>query len=140
VDILRAVPPFRGFLERSLACLSHEAPLAYARTCETLASRAIRADVDGEVVPVRFTRERARVLDEEPARAAVSLRTSRRAILDLLDARCTLVEAVLDDRFFLAGAPDDLVAFHDGFTAYLHGAVRSPSLPDLLAEYRRTDR
>ena len=34
--------------------------------------------------------------------------------------------------------PDDVIRFHEGLMQWLHGAVRSPSFPGLLREFRRT--
>jgi hypothetical protein len=127
---------FARFLERSFALLAAECPLAHARMCALLAPRRIRAQVDGEVVPVRFTREAPELEGDAGAAATVEVRASHRAILDLLDGKTTLIEAVEEGALFLRGAPADLAAFHDGFLAYVHGAVRAWSFPELLREYR----
>jgi hypothetical protein len=58
----------------------------------------------------------------------------------LIDARLTLLDAVLSDALAMTGAPDDLLAFHDGLIAYVHGAVRAPSFPALLSAYRTNER
>jgi hypothetical protein len=77
----------------------------------------------------------ARVTAEARA-PAVECRTTRRAILDLVDARTTLMAAVVADRVWLRGSVEDLLAFHDGLMVYLGGAVRSPSFPWLLRQFR----
>jgi len=117
--------------------------------CRTLAPRAVRIALDGEVVTVACTPERATLLDASDAPDVldaldaadapdVEVRTSRAAIVALIDARSTLVESVLADRVELRGKLDDLVAFHDGLVVYLHGAVRAPSFPALLLLFRRS--
>ncbi len=64
------------------------------------------------------------------------METTRAVILDLVDARAGLVEAILDDRLGLRGALPELARFHDGLMLYLHGAMRAPSFPGLLRRYR----
>ena len=134
---------FAHFLGRSLDALAEELPAIYAEMCRTLAPRAVRIALDGEVVTVACTPERATLLDVHGAldsldAPAVDVRTSRAAIVALIDARSTLVESVVADRVELRGKLDDLVAFHDGLVVYLHGAVRAPSFPALLLLFRRS--
>jgi hypothetical protein len=57
-------------------------------------------------------------------------------ILDVLDARRLLAEAVLADEVLVVGALEHLVEAHAGLTAYLHGAVRSRSFAGLLRRFR----
>jgi hypothetical protein len=46
------------------------------------------------------------------------------------------VSAVLSDVHVLRGRPADVLAFHDGLAAYVHGGVRAPSFRRLLVEFR----
>ena len=126
---------FRGFLGASFAILQREMPAAYATLCRHLAAHEVSLAVDGEVVPVRFEPQRTQLLDR-PETPAIEVRTARAAILDLVDARCTLHDAIMSDRLELRGRPDDLLRFHDGLMAYLHGAMRAPSFPKLLQSFR----
>ena len=72
-----------------------------------------------------------------PATAAgVRIAVGRRAILDVLDARVSLAEAVESDRIAVQGSLDDVLCAHDALIAYLHAAVRAPSVPGLSAELR----
>ncbi len=108
----------------------------YARMCAELAPREVALDVGGEVVAVAFDDRGHRALPS-PVAPRVELATTRAAILDLLDGRITLLDAVLADRIVLRGGLDDVIAFHDGLMTYLHGAVRSFAMPGLLRSYRR---
>lgn len=128
---------FAFFLGRSLDALARELPAIYLTMCATLAPREVSIRVDGELVSVLCGADQARLL-AVPEQPAVEVVTSRAAIVDLIDARSTLVESVLADRVRLRGKLDDLVAFHDGLIVYLHGAVRGPSFPDLLRQFRRS--
>ena len=126
--------PFRRFLERSLELLERQAPVDHRALVRAVAPREVAVVVDGEAVGLAFAGGGVAVAPL--ARPAVELRTSRAAILELLLGGATLLEAILDDRFFLRGAPGDLVAFDEGFRCYLRGAVRAPSFPSLLRAYR----
>ncbi len=128
---------FASFLDRSLDALERELPAIYRAMCVTLAPREVSIAVGGEVVSVLCSADEARLI-ATPVQPAVEVRTSREAIVDLVDARSTLVASVLGDRVELRGKLDDLVAFHDGLHIYLHGAVRAPSFPDLLRQFRRS--
>ena len=107
--------------------------------CRRLASRGVALRVDEEHVAVVFTRDEARIVaDGDPC--AVEVRTSRAAVLRVIDARDTLMSAVLADRLVLRGAPRDVLAFHEGLMAYVHGAVRARSFPELLRQFRQRRR
>jgi hypothetical protein len=126
---------FTDFLAASLAALGQEVPAAFALLCRRLARREVRLRVDDDTVALRFLPGGV-VMDPVPERPCVELVTTGRTVLDVLEARETLVSAALRDRLQLRGALDDLLALHDGLLAYVHGAVRAPSLPRLLARYR----
>jgi hypothetical protein len=128
--------PFADFLDDSFAALRDEVPEIHAEMCRRLAPREVGLVVDHEVVAIAFTRDDAVFLSER-RRPVVDVRTTGRAILDLIDARSTLRESVLDERLELRGGPDDLLAFHEGLMAYLHGGVRAPSFPRLLRAFRK---
>ena len=129
-------PSFGRFLAASFSSLRAEVPEAYAAMCGALAPRALALDVDGESVTLRF--EPLRVVEVADADSvSVSLSTSRQTILDVIDARHSLVSAALAGRLDLRGAPSDVAAFHDAFIRYVQGAVRAPSFPKLLDDFRR---
>jgi len=130
---------FRTFLARSFDALRCEVPEAYARMCRRLVARRVDLRVDDEHVAVVFARDQARIV-AEASPCAVEVRTSRTAVLRVIDARDTLMSAVLADRLVLRGAPRDVLAFHDGLMAYVHGAVRARSFPELLRQFRQRRR
>ena len=68
--------------------------------------------------------------------AGVRIVTSRVAILDLLDARVGLGEAVEAGTVSVHGSLDDVQRAHDSLLAYVHAAVRAPTQPELLSELR----
>jgi hypothetical protein len=126
---------FADFLADSFSTLRREMPNGYHAMCRSLQPRTVALTVDGEPVGVHFEPARA-VIARPVAQPTIEVRTTRAAILALIDATHTLHEAVLNDALYLRGDPSDLLAFHDGLMAYVHGAVRSPSFPHLLQAFR----
>jgi hypothetical protein len=115
--------------------LSRELPWIHERLCRVLGGREVLIEVDGERAPVLCDGRRVTVI-EAPRSPVVECRTTRRAILDLIEGRMRLDEAVTSERVWLRGGVEDLIAFHDGLMVYLGGAVRSVSFVGLLAELR----
>ncbi len=126
---------FRAFLADSFAILTREMAPAYAELCRRMQPHEALLVVGGESVAVRFTPDRAELLPRSNS-PSVEVRTERDVILDLVDARSSLHQAIMSERLLLFGSPDDLLRFHDGLNAYLHGAVRAPSFPQLLQGFR----
>lgn len=127
---------FARFLLRSLSALRRDLPWIHARLCARLAPRELRLEVDGEGIGLRCGEDEIRRV-EPPCAPAAFARTDRATILDLVDARLSLLDALLEERLVVQGAIGDVIAFHDGLLIYLHGAVRDPSFPALLRELRR---
>jgi hypothetical protein len=96
---------------------------------------AVELDVDGEVFSLRGG-DRLQVSDGASDKAGVRIVTSRVTILDLLDARVGLGEAVEAGRVWVHGSLDDVQRAHDSLLAYVHAAVRASSQPALLSELR----
>src|SRR5262245_22083058 len=111
---------FVRFLDRSLAALRRDLPWMYQRMCGLLAPREVWISVDGEPISV-LCGANDLVLAGVPRDPSVRVETSTPAILDVLEARSTLVDSVLDERVRLRGRPEDLAAFHDGLLAYVEG-------------------
>lgn len=129
-------PTIAALIEASLRALQVECPPAYAQLCALMAGREVLLWIDDERAVIVFDGGEARVVPEARA-PCIWMRTSRQAILDLIDARLTLSEAVLDGAIALQGRVEDLALFHEGFLTYLRGAVRAPSFPALLDRFRR---
>lgn len=131
---------FGRFLALSLSLLDDEKPGIVVELDRMMASRLISMTIDGVEVRLRFEEEGARVWEpapEETGAPFIELESDRGAILDVVDGNLTLEDAVWQRRIELRGAVADLVLFHDALVVYLQGAVRSPSFPRLLDNYRR---
>lgn len=127
----------RTLIADSLAALHVECPAAHLRMCAAVGRRVARLIIDGEVITLHGTGNDCEVADECPAdRAAVRVVASRRALLDLMDGRESLEEAVLGDRVEVWGAADDLLALHEGLRWYVLGGVRAPSFERLAEVFR----
>lgn len=126
-----------ALLQRSLALVAREAPASYALIIEQLGRMAVVIDVDGEQFSLRGG-DSVEVRDGACDGVGPRITTTRAVILDVLDARVSLTEAVESGAVAVVGALDDVIRAHDTLLAYVHAAVRAPSQPGLLAELRGT--
>jgi hypothetical protein len=126
--------PF-GYLARCLDALEAEVPVAYGRMARALAGRAVAIDIEGDRAMLSMASGRHALSCDVDAGCAVELTLTEAVIGRLLDARCTVLDAVLGGEVVLRGAAEDLAALHDALLAFVHGAVRSPSAPRLLESY-----
>jgi len=129
-----AEPWFAGFLGRSLRVLERENPRIAGEVARRLGRRAVAVDVGGERFQLRSDGCEVRV-DVGYGEPAVRIAVRARTMLDLLEARETLLGAALGGRLVLRGRADEIAVFHDALTAWLHGAVRSPGFEALLVEF-----
>jgi hypothetical protein len=124
-----------SLLRRSVGHLEVEVPDSYRLVLERLGPLEVELDVDGERFSLRGG-GRLEVTDGEASAAGARITTSRAAVLDVLDARVGLADAVEDGAVCVRGSLDDVLRAHDTLLAYVHAAVRAPSQPGLLAALR----
>ena len=124
-----------SLLRRSVEHLEAEVPDSYRLVLESLGPLAVQLDVDGELFCLRGGR-RLEVTDGESGTAGARIAASRDAVLDVLDARVGLADAVQAGAVRVHGALDDILRAHDTLLAYVHAAVRAPSQPALLDAFR----
>ncbi|MDH6198749.1 hypothetical protein M2272_005409 [Mycobacterium frederiksbergense] len=124
-----------SLLRRSVQHLADEVPDSYRLVLEGLGPLVVELDVDGELFSLRGGR-RLEVSDGAAETAGARIVTSRDAILDVLDARLGLEEAVQAGVLNVRGSLDDILRAHDTLRAYVHAAIRAPSQPALLAALR----
>ena len=122
-------------LRQSLRHLADEVPASYRLVVERLGPLVVQLEVDGETFALSGG-SRLDVSDGIPAGAGTRIATSRAAMLDVLDAKLALGEAVESGAVSVRGALDDIQRAHDTLLAYVHAAVRAPSQPALLAALR----
>ncbi len=126
---------FRDFLEVSLEVLEREVPSAYAGLEGALRDLPLRLEIDGRAMVLAFENGRHALRGAHDA--PVCLRTSRDAILDLVEGRLGLVEALREERLWLQGEVAALVRVDEALRVYLAGAVRARGFVPLLDDYRR---
>jgi len=142
---------FAACLRLSLDTLRLECPEAYQRVCDCLAPLTVALSLDGDPVTLAFHPGLIRVIPPGGPAAGrnggragappdVQASTSRSTIIDLLEARSTIEDAILSDAILLRGRVEDLARFYDALLYYVCGAVRCPSFPAILAGYRTPGR
>ncbi|ORV81876.1 SCP-2 sterol transfer family protein [Mycobacterium interjectum] len=124
-----------SLLRRSVEHLEDEVPESYRLLVAEIGPMVAELDVDGEVFSLRGG-ERLQVSDGAAQTPSVRIVTSRAGILDLLDARVGLDEAVEAGTVSVQGSLDDVQRAHDSLLAYVHAAVRASTQPGLLSELR----
>jgi hypothetical protein len=124
-----------SLLRRSVEHLEDEVPGSYRLLVAEIGPMVVELDVDGEVFSLRGG-DRLQVSDGAAQMPVVRIVTSRVTILDLLDARVGLGEAVEAGTVWVHGSLDDVQRAHDSLLAYVHAAVRASTQPALLSELR----
>jgi hypothetical protein len=124
-----------SLLRRSVEHLADEVPNSYRRMLQELGPLIVELDVDGELFSLRGG-QRLEVSGGAADTAGARVTTSRAAILDVLDARVGLGEAVEAGTVAVRGSLDDVQRAHDTLLAYVHAAVRATSQAALLAALR----
>jgi len=125
-----------SLLRRSVEHLETEVPDSHALVVDSLGPLVVELDVDGELFSLRGGGG-LDVCDGAAELAGARITTTRAAILEVLDARVGLQEAIETGTVSVAGALDDVLRAHDTLLAYVHAAVRAPSQPGLLSALRR---
>jgi hypothetical protein len=122
-------------LEQALALVAREAPAHFVTMCARLGPRT--ADVrigDEPSLRVSLDREPPWVRDEGAGVPDLHLTLSRATLARLLRGETTIEEAILDETLGARGDVPAMLAFFDALAAWLHGAMRAPSLPRLHAQ------
>jgi hypothetical protein len=122
-------------LTESFGVMALELPAAWIRFCASLQGRIVELAVDDERFTVHFAVGTA-VVHGLSDSADAHTRTTRRTILDVLDARLSLRDAVMGDLLQVVAPLQMMDQLHTGILAYVHGAVRCPSFPSLLTRFR----
>lgn len=124
-----------SLLRRSIRHLADEVPDSYRLLLYRLGPLVVALDVDRELFSLSGGHE-LEVADGCALTARVRINTSRAAILEVLDAKVGLAEAVEEGTVSVQGPLDDVQRAHDTLLAYVHAAVRAPSQPGLLGALR----
>jgi hypothetical protein len=127
--------PISSLLRRSVEHLCEEAPASQRLTLDALGPLVVALVVDDEAFSLSGGRALA-VTDGDTDTAGVRITTSRSTILDVLDGRLDLRDAVDTGAIGVLGSLDDVLRVHDTLHAYVHAAIRAPSQSGLLDALR----
>ena len=126
-----------ALLDESFTVLRREVPEAHRRMCAELSGDGVAIRVDDESVVVACNGFEMRVRKGNARTGTIAeIRTSRQAILRVLDGKMTLADAVLTDAVRAQASLEALVRLNRGLAMYVHGAVRAPSFPELLERFQ----
>lgn len=126
-----------AFLRTSFQILRHEQARAFGEMVGALGRGRLYLQVDGETVVLRFGQGTPQVWSaSRQDRRPPLVMTSRRAIVQLADGELTTLEAVRRGDLEVLSSPEDLLRLDRSLGYYLRGAVRCPSFPALLEEFR----
>jgi hypothetical protein len=128
---------FFCFLSESMVLLERESSENYAHLASELEGLRALIDTKLDKHVVYFDGFRFIVASGELSRD-VEIGFAEEAILKLLDGHHSLPEAVIRDEILLRGGLAVLDKFQRGLNIYLNGALRCPSFPALLSDYRQT--
>jgi hypothetical protein len=124
-----------ALLRRSVAHLADEVPASYRLILDRLGPMLVQLEVDGECFSLSGG-QRLEVSEGTVTGAGARITASRAAMIDVLDARVGLGEAVRTGMVRVQGSLDDILRAHDTLRAYVHAAIRAPSQPGLLSALR----
>lgn len=128
--------PLARLVGESFELLARERPDAYARMLALLRGHALVLVLDDEALLLRF--DAGVMLEAAAADHAELPRVECRVttILAVVDAKLSLAAALEADLLRARANLDSLATLHEGLLAYVHGAVRCPGFPALLARLR----
>lgn len=133
---LRRPAATSAFVERALGVLAAESPAAYHRLADQLRPAPAGLEVDGESFSIDVRGDRLRVVRGPPHGPGGRVRAGGEVILDLIDGRTEVLEAVVGGRLDVRGDVEAVLRLARGLGAFVEGAVRAPGLRELLDEYR----
>jgi hypothetical protein len=121
-------------LREALELVRADVPPCYEQARRALEGRVVACRIDDEAFVVTFT-AREIVVGPSNAGAAIDVEVSRLTILSLLRNERPFHGAVLTGDLAVRGAIDVLARLGEAMHAFLHGAVRSPRMPPVLARF-----
>jgi hypothetical protein len=129
---------FFAFLSASVDLLKADSPENFSKlTSEMNGLRATISTTDARKC-VYFEGD-CLALDEAHPHSTepdIEVALTDRAVLDLLDGKCSLKQSVIRGEIHVRANPLILDRYHRCLGHYLNGALRSASFPTLLSQYR----
>lgn len=134
----RGLGPVARLLVEALEAMRLEVPDCYRAARHALSGKRARCRIDGEAFVAAFGAREITVA-RAPATTGedVDVNLSRRTILALIRNEQSLHAAVLHRDLEVRGTMANVSDLGRSMKAFLHGAVRSPSLPGIYARFER---
>lgn len=131
---------FFAFLSASVDLLKTDSPENFLKLTSEMGGLRASVSANGIRKHVYFKGD-CLALDEESAeegspRLDIEVALTDRAVLDLIDGKCSLQQSVLKGGIHLKAHPPVLEQYHHCLSHYLNGAMRSAGFPRLLSQYR----
>lgn len=136
--------PLLTLLARALRTLDDEVPAAARRFAATFGRREVDVRIDEEALSLRgdggqvVVRPRERGGSPRPADATI--RTTAGALVRVCRGERSVLEALVDGTLEVRAGLDALLALEAAMRAFVVGALRSPSAPQLLDALERVAR
>jgi hypothetical protein len=127
---------FFSFLLTSLSRIAAAEPDAHRSLTDAMGSMRVRLVADGVARIVRFDFPDWRIY-AEVSEADLEVALDREIIMDLIDGRLTMEDAIYQERLRVRGSVETIERFHGVLMIYLEGLIRTPEAPVLLESYRR---
>jgi hypothetical protein len=124
----------KEYIKALIRRLGEGDPAALARLRHVVGSRRARITLDAETVEVRFTKQGLVVRTELSNSADGSGLTDRQTVLDILDARLEVVEAIMLGRLHITGEVEEINRIILAIEILLDASARNPALQELAEQ------
>lgn len=129
-------PDFFTFLRTSLSHIAAEEPNAHRALTAAIGSMRARLVADGVARVIRFDFPDWKIYAGASG-ADLDVAFDRQVIMDLVDGRLTLADAIYQERLCMRGRVETIERFHGALLIYLEALIRTPGAPAMLESYRR---
>jgi hypothetical protein len=131
------MPPadFFVFLRKSLSCIADEEPDAHRALTAAMGSMRARLVADGVARIILFDPPDWKIY-AGPSEADLEVAFDRQIIMDLIDGRLTMEDAIYQERLRMRGSVETIERFHGALLIYLEGLIRTPGAAVMLESYR----
>jgi hypothetical protein len=126
--------PVADLLDEALGKVKAHVPACYEAARVSLVGKIARCRIDDEQFDARVTRGTI-VLEQSSKAIDIFVDVSKQTIRALIRNDQSLSASILSGSLRVRGKIADASALGRAMTAFLHGAVRSPALPAILARF-----
>jgi hypothetical protein len=132
------MPPvdFFTFLQTSLSSIVSEQPDAHRALVAAMGNLRARLIADGDARIIRFDLPDWTIYAGS-GDADLEVAFDRQIILDLIDGRLTMEDAIYQERLRMFGPTEMIERFYSALLIYLEGLIRIPATATMLFTYRR---